>query len=146
MIVRDGAVEFLCDLKRRLRTFEEHPTGQTPSDLFDIVIELVRSNDQVGLDVLLREERVAYQAAVQEVEAAAQAIGVPNAEATTRVWDLLHPHMERRLASLLALGLYAPDKFEEEIYGMATALSAQPIRAGYTVWNEVAAYAATWLG
>ena len=147
IIRRDSAAEFLADLERRLAVFHEHPTGETPATVHDSTIALLRSSDRIGLEDALRRERHWFEGELVRIESdAAPALGVPDETSIPAAYDLLRPVVERRLASLLPLGLHAADQFAAEIAELAGALERRPVRGGYTFWLELAEWASAWLG
>jgi hypothetical protein len=138
VIARDGAAEFLADLKRRIAVFEEHPTGETPATVHDATRSLVQG-DIAALEEAMRRERHWFTQAVIQLLDDAHALGPPSEELLPAAYELVRPVLERRLASLLPLGLYDSDQFSTEIEEIARALERTPTRAGttYVMWAEL---------
>jgi len=61
LIVRDGAAEFLTDLEARLAPLLEHPSGVTPTSVRAEMISRLRSDGDVGVRELLREEQRVFE-------------------------------------------------------------------------------------
>jgi hypothetical protein len=146
VIRRDTATEFLSDLDRRLRVFEQHPSGLTPATLHDEVLALVRADDTVGLHELLRRERHEFSTALERVRTDARSLGPARRDTVTEAWQQLAPVLERRLSTLLPLLLHRHERFAEEISALAALLENLPPAAGYTVWAELPEFATTWIG
>jgi hypothetical protein len=145
VVRRETAAEFLRDLERRLRVFEEHPSGITPPVIHDEVLALVRANDAVGLEETLRREGNWYESAILEVRDALNTLGHPTAETVAAAWETLRPALERRLASWIPLGIHSPDRFGAEVERLARSLERVPLAGGVTLWLESPEYAAAWL-
>lgn len=143
---RDSAIEFLRDLERRLAVFQDHPTGETPAAVHDATIALLRDGDEIGLEEELRRERHQFSEALTQVVADAQALGVPNETSIPEVYAVLRPVVERRLASLLPLGLHHRELFAAEVEDLSRTLARRPLSGGYVLWNELAEWACSWLG
>lgn len=146
LIRRDSALDFLSDLRRRLKVFEDHPTGETPATVHDATLALIRENDAIGLEDELRRERRWFATELARIVEEAHGRGVPNESSVPPVYDLLRPVIERRLASLLPLALHHAEHFAVEVHELARMLVRRPVRGGYTVWNELPEWACTWLG
>ncbi len=146
IVRRDTAADFLADLNSRLRVFEEHPSGITPAVAHDSVMALLRAGDDIGLEETLRRERHPYEAELRRVTAEALADHSALSDDDVRaVWTKLRPTLERRLAGLLPLAVYAPDRFEQELRHLARALERRPMLGGLTMWIQLPEFAATWL-
>ncbi len=144
VIKRDGAAEFLGDLRRRLEVFRSHPSGHTPIEVHDEVLALLRAGDQIGLGEVMRRER-------RELSEGMNAIAIenrqkqPNEEALLDAHDRALPLWQRRLASLLPLIAYAPEYFEREVRSLIDLLENRPLESGYTAWRELADWGTWWL-
>lgn len=145
VIHRDTAAEFLADLRRRLKVFEDHPSGETPAAVHDATLGLLRERDQIGVEEQLRRERQWFTGELARLVEEAQARGVPNETSIPEVYGLLRPVIERRLASLLPLGMHHPEQFGVEIQDLARMLSRRAVRGGYVVWNGIPEWACSWL-
>jgi hypothetical protein len=147
VISRENASVFLEDLQLRLRVFAQHPSGLTPDVMNSETLGLIRAEDEVGLDELLRRERQDYTTRLRDLHAEALH-RLPNAESAAEVWGTLLPVMERRLASLLPLALHRPDRFADELLALARQLEDQDRRllGGSDTWTGMAKFAAAWLG
>lgn len=146
VIVRESAAEFLEDLERRLAVFEEHPSGLTPPTVHDATLALIRSHDDVGLEEDLRRERNWFELEISSVTAELRSAH-PNAEGVMAgAWERLRPVLERRLASLLPVALYADEVFAQEVGHLARTLERRPPIDGYTVWAELGDWAVAWIG
>jgi hypothetical protein len=146
IIVRDSAADFLGDLDRRLAVFEEHPSGLTPAIVRDSTRALLSSKDEVGLEEDLRRERNWFEGEIERVAANLRPRHPQEDGAMHDAWDALRPLLERRVASLLPLGLYAPDRFAYEIAQLSRTLERRPLSGGYTIWAELGEWAVAWLG
>lgn len=146
IIVRDSAADFLGDLDRRLAVFEEHPSGFTPTIVHDSTRALLRSKDEVGLDEDLRRERNWFESEIERVAANLRPRDPSEDGAMQDTWDALRPLLARRVASLLPLTLYAPDRFTYEIAQLSRILERRPLPGGYTIWAELGEWEAAWLG
>ena len=131
VIRRPSAAEFLTDLERRLAVFRAYPTGHMPHVVNDEVLLLLRRGDDVGLGEVMRRERRAFGTTVSGyIDTHRQAH--PTSELAATVHDDLLPALERRLAGLLPLAMYASDRFGEEIRSLADFKERQPLHGGYT--------------
>jgi SIR2-like domain len=145
VIRREGAAEFLTDLGRRLEVFRSHPSGHTPVEVHDEVLALVRAEDEIGVAEVMRRER-------REFEEAANAIVAehrqqhPQEESLLAAHDQMLPVWERRLAGLLPVIAYAPDRVEPEVRSLVELLENQPIEGGYAAWPELLDWGTWWLG
>lgn len=146
VIRRDTAAEFLADLARRLRIFAAHPTGETPETVHDATLALLREGDHIGLEQELRRERHWFGTELARVVDEAHALGLPNETTIPTVYEALRPIIERRLASLLPLGLYDAEQFGVEIRDLGRLLSSRPLRGGYVFWSALAEWSCSWLG
>jgi hypothetical protein len=146
VIRRDTAAEMLADLEQRLRVFEEHPTGLTPGIVHDATLALVRAGDAVGLEEALRRERNAYDAEIPVIRE--RMVGRhPNAQGVgSELWAIMRPVLERRLASMMPLGMYAPERLAIEAAEMAVALEREPRIGGFDAWSQIRWFGATWIG
>ena len=146
MIRRDGAAEFLDDLRARLAVFESHPTGQTPAVVHDQVLALLRRGDTVGLNELMRHESNEYERAFSGIVEEAQRRNANDPDEARAIWTLMLPTLERRLAALLVLALHDESRFAGQVHELARGLERRQPRAGYDAWNELPRFGATWLG
>jgi hypothetical protein len=146
VVVRDSAADFLADLDRRLAVFEEHPSGLTPPIVHDAVRALVRSSDRVGLEEDLRRERNLFEAEIERVAADLRSRHPNEGGALRDAWNALRPVLERRLASLLPLALYADEQFAHEVAQLSRTLERRPLVGGYTIWAELGEWAVAWIG
>lgn len=147
VIVRDSAAEFLSDLERRLAVWDQHPSGMTPAAVHDGTLAMLRAGDMIGLADELRREQVRYEREIDQLTASAlSSIGTPTHEALRALWTDVLPVLERRLASLLPLALYAPETFTVETHALARMLERQPARSGLTLLAHLPEWCATWLG
>ena len=145
VIRRPSAAEFLADLERRLAVFRAHPTGHMPHVVNDEVLLLLRRGDDVGLGEVMRRERRAFGTTVSDyIDTHRQAH--PTSELAATAHDDLLPAVERRLAGLLPLALYSPDRFGEEIRSLADFKERQPLHGGYTFWPGTVDWVIWWLG
>jgi hypothetical protein len=135
VIVREGAAVLLRELRVRLDAYAAHPSGNDPASVHDATLALVRRDDDVGLDGVLRAERFAFEHAV---------------DAVTR--DHLNHHddpavvddaagrlvaaTDRRLASLLPLALHRPEALGDELRAHASWASRSQLRSGGMTWQE----------
>jgi hypothetical protein len=135
LMIRAGAAEFLGELERRLSVYRAHESGDDPGSVYDQVLALVKQEDEVDLDQMLRRERFVFESALDTIR-----VEFANANAGERVlegWQRLQLATDRRLASLIVLALYRPNLLEQEIRGhVAWASSAQP-RDGLNTWVQV---------
>jgi hypothetical protein len=146
LIRRDTATDFLADLARRLKIFADHPTGETPETVHDATVALLREGDEIGLEQELRRERHWFATELARVVEEAHALGVPNETTIPPVYETLRPVIERRLASLLPLGLHHAEQFGAEIRDLARMLASRPLRGRYVFWNELGEWSCAWLG
>lgn len=145
VIERDGAAEFLADLRRRLEVFRSQPSGHTPIEVYEEVLALVRAKNEIGLAEVMRRERREYGERMTTI------IGEhrqehPQEENLLRAHDQMLPVWERRLASLLPVIAYAPDSFQREVRSLIELMEGRPIEGGYTAWAELLDWATWWLG
>lgn len=145
VIRRDTAAEFLDDLRRRVATFEQHPTGQTPGAVHDSTLRLLREDDRVGLQEHLRAERNAFEAAVAAF-VSAHATTQPTPETVRAGYEDLRPILDRRVASLFVLALHDEQLLGEEFQWLARGLGRRPLQSGYPLWPDIVEWACTWFG
>jgi hypothetical protein len=143
VVRRPGANEFLSDLERRVTVFESHPSGQTPTTVYDEVVLLLRRGDRVGVQELLRTQRLPLLERVRELSAERVNAHVDDA---AQVHADLRPLMERRFAALLPLVRYAPELLEEEIGALAHLVEAPGGGGGFTFWLRLGTWPVWWVG
>lgn len=134
VIVRSGAGEFLSDLNRRLSAHAQHETGDDPGTVHDEVLALVRRDDSVALDEMLRRERFAFESAIETV--AAKYANQSGAESVKEGWRKLSAATDRRLASLIPLALHRPEALADEIRAMTGWASSVRPRNGLLAWIQ----------
>jgi hypothetical protein len=145
VIRRPGAVEFLTDLHRRLEVFRAHPSGHTPIEVHDEVLALVRSKDEIGLAEVMRRERREFAERINSIVAGRRQ-EQPEEENLLEAHDQLLPVWERRLAGLLPVLAYAPDRFAPEVRSLVDLLEGRPVEGGYSAWPEFLDWSTWWLG
>lgn len=134
VIIRSGAGEFLLDLNRRLSVHAQHETGDDPGAVHDEVLALVKRDDSVALDEMLRRERFAFESVIEAV--AAEYANKGDAESIKEGWGKLSGATDRRIASLVPLALHRPDALADEIRSMTGWASSMPLRSGLTAWVQ----------
>jgi len=85
-----GAGEFLAELQRRLSVYEAYETGDDPASVHDEVLSLIKRDEEVELDEVLRRERWAFESALEAIRAE----GAPSGQDTScvkRRWGLSRP-------------------------------------------------------
>ncbi len=134
VIVRPGgAGSFLAELASRIGTFVTHESGDDPGTVHDRVLNLIKRNEDVELDGLLRHEQSALASAFDSVRAE-YANRQPEDKVITAAWETLRAATDRRLASLIPLALYRPELLKAEIERDAAGVSNTPLRDGYDAW------------
>ncbi len=144
VIKRESAADFLTDLGRRLEVFRSHPSGHTPVELHDEVLALVRAKDEIGLAEVMRRERREFAESASTIVAEHRQEH-PQDDTLLAVHDQILPHWERRLAGLLPVIAYAPDKFEPEVRSLVDFLESRPLEGGFAAWSELSDWATWWL-
>jgi SIR2-like domain len=144
VIKRDGASEFLTDLRRRLEVFRSHPSGHTPIEVHDEVLALVRAKDEIGLAEVMRRERREFAERMNVIITEGRQ-GAVDDEKMLAAHDQMLPIWERRLASLLPVIAYAPDRFAREVRSLVDLLESRPIVNGPTAWPQLMDWATWWL-
>lgn len=137
-ITRSTSAELLRDLSRRLHAFRRAPNGDTPGEIHDELLGLIRRQDTVGAEEFRRVQRQRFRSEL--AAAAAAANHAPPAEGAQVAVD----NAERLLAMLLPLARYDSASFEQELRIHADFL-AQGLPGTNTVhWIELAEWS-TWL-
>lgn len=136
VIKRDGAAEFLADLRRRLDVFRSHPSGHTPIEVHDEVLALVRAKDEIGLAEAMRRERRQFAERITTIIADHRE-QQPNDKNLLDAHDQILPDLKRRLAGFLPLIVYAPELFDREVRSLVDLLENRPIEGGFTAWPEL---------
>jgi hypothetical protein len=145
MIKREGAAEFVADLRRRLKVFRSQPSGHTPTEVHDEVLALVRTKDEIGLAEVVRRER-------REFAERMTAIITEHRQEQPVEGDLLKAHdqmlpvWERRLAGLLPLIAYEPESFDREVRSFIDLMEEKVPGSGPTAWPDLLDWATWWLG
>jgi hypothetical protein len=134
VIVRPGAGEFLSDLNRRLSIHAQHETGDDPGTVHDEVLALVKRDDPVALDEMLRRERFAFESAIESV--AVEYTNRGDVESVKEGWGKLSAATDRRLASLIPLALHRSEALADEIRAMTSWASSVRPRNGLVVWVQ----------
>ena len=135
VIVRSGASELLTDLERRLTIYARHESGNDPGTIHDETLALLRRRDDIGLDEFLRHEAYAFEATVEQVRADHIQHGFD--DPTIRAaWGRLGPAANRRLASLIPLGMYVHDRLAEQLRSHANWASRMQSVSGVVAWQE----------
>ncbi|MFZ2051273.1 MAG: SIR2 family protein [Solirubrobacteraceae bacterium] len=128
-----GAGEFLAELQRRLSVYETYETGDHPGSIHDQVLTLLKAEDEIALDEMLRRERYAFESVVDAVRAdCANTSG--DAPKQEQGWHRLAAATDRRIASLIPLALHRPDLLDTEVRGHAVWASSAPAMSGLTAW------------
>jgi SIR2-like domain len=135
-IVRPGgAGEFLAELQRRLSVYETYETGDDPGSVHDEVLSLIKRDEDVELDEMLRRESWAFESVLEAVRAeGAPARG--DAEKHLELWGRMAAATDRRLGSLIPLALDRPDILEVEVQKHAAWASSAPLMNGLTAWVQ----------
>jgi hypothetical protein len=124
--------------------FHVRQSEQTPLELYDEVLTLVRAKDEIGLAELMRLERRRFADGL-DTAISAHRQEYPDDEKLLKTHDALLPIFERRFASLLPLIAYAPNDFNREVRSLIDFLEVQPLEGGYRAWSELADWASWWL-
>jgi hypothetical protein len=111
----------------------------------DEVLALVRSKDEVGLAEVMRRERREYAERINTIVAGRRQER-PEEENLLEAHDQLLPVWERRLAGLLPVIAYAPERFEPEVRSLVDLLEGRPVEGGYSAWSELLDWSTWWLG
>lgn len=141
VIVRTGgAKELLDDLGRRVASWAEHPTGQTPISVRAEMIERLRSQDEVGVSELTKSERRHFEeGSIELIEAAHEEFGPgdPVPQQLDKLEADLAALFERKLATGFAL-IEHRGAFVEEAEWLAMFSSRElPLRDGsFTSWVQ----------
>jgi hypothetical protein len=133
-IVRDGASNFLAELKRRLAVHAQYETGDDPGTVHDETLALVKARDDVALDELLRRERYAFESTLETM--IAEHAHDSNEHAIKDGWSQLEPATDRRIASLIPLALHRPALLDREITAMAKWATARRPQNGLSSWLD----------
>jgi hypothetical protein len=96
---------------------------------------LVRRNEPVALDEMLRREEYAFESTVEAV-VAEQRQKTLDESAVREAWTRLAPATDRRLASLVPLVLHRPDLLEATLQAHARWASRAKRQDGYLVWQR----------
>jgi hypothetical protein len=145
VIERPNAANFLGDLQRRLEVFRTYPSGHTPVEVHDEVLALVRASDWIGLAEVMRRERRELAEGMQAI-ASRRAREQPEEKRLLEAHDQALPLWERRLASLLPVIAYAPERFEREVRSLIDLVENRALEDGYTAWRELLDWGTWWLG
>ncbi len=137
VIVRPaGAAEFLAELERRLQVYRAHESGDDPGSVHEQVLTLIKSNENVGLDEILRRERWAFESVLETVRAEGAPSG-RDREKHLELWERMAAATDRRVASLIPLALYRSDLLETAIAEHTLWASEAPRIGGHSAFVEV---------
>jgi hypothetical protein len=106
-----------------------------PREIHDATLELLQAGQDIPLDQLMRSERHRFEAAIDSVTA--DHIQHHLDEATLHdAAPRLDSATDRRLASLVPLVLYRPDRLAAELRGHASWATGVQLRSGGMTWQE----------
>jgi hypothetical protein len=141
VIVRTGGAKELVDeLRRRVASWAEHPTGETPTSVRAEMIERLRAQDNVGVSELAKGERQRFEeGSIELIEAAYEEFGPgdPNPLQLKKLEADLAALFERKLATGLALIEHRDPFFEEAEWLAMFSARELPLRDGsLTSWIQ----------
>jgi hypothetical protein len=135
-----GAKELVEELSRRVASWAEHSTGQTPTSVRAEMIERLRSQDAVGVRELAKSERQHFEeGSIELIEAAYEEFGpdVPDPSQLGQLETDLAALFERKLAIGLALIEHQGPFVEEAEWLAMFSVRDLPLRDGsLTAWVQ----------